>query len=456
MTEITPSTGVSLTEKEKAGIERTGSGHASSMEGDVRANRGAADYDFERQKLAEGEAAFHQLGWKRLTVVLIVTAVALGSLSLPAAFASLGMILGVIISVSMGLLAMYCSYVVGQVKVKYPHIAHYTDAGRMMFGKWGYIIMTFMFVLQLTFTTASHVLTGAIMFGNLTNNGACTVVFAVVSGILLFLLAIPPTFSEMAILGYVDFVSIIGAIGLVCLPQGGLDAARGLHCGHQHCVRIQLLTLPVQLHGRDAHSSRLSPRHLLSRHLRDLPLHHHRRPRVRLCWSRCPGPCSPLGWPHHVQGCLWCRPARHLHLWQHQHRCLRPLHPWQMVQGLGYPLRQHPHGLDHLDWCRCRHHNRRLCRCRGHSLLLAPVGHLRCHLPVRLHILLPGHHVVHVHQGGQVDAMEHHAGCAQRGGFRCGHGHSRARHLLGCQGHHNPLRDGCRWYFFRLRSTHLS
>ncbi|KAK4173710.1 amino-acid permease [Triangularia setosa] len=220
MAEITPSPGGRLTEKEKTTVlEPTGSGRASSVEGDVRANRDA-DYDFERQKMAEGDAAFHQLGWKRLTVVLIVTAVALGSLSLPAAFSALGMILGVIISVGMGLLAMYCSYVVGQVKVKYPEVAHYTDAGRMMFGKWGYIIMTVMFVLQLTFTTASHVLTGAIMFGNLTDNGACTVVFAVVSGILLFLLAIPPTFSEMAILGYIDFVSIIGAIGITIIATG--------------------------------------------------------------------------------------------------------------------------------------------------------------------------------------------------------------------------------------------
>ncbi|KAK3307318.1 transmembrane amino acid transporter protein-domain-containing protein [Chaetomium strumarium] len=176
--------------------------------------------DYEKQKAAEGEAHFHRLGWKRLTIVLIVTAVALGALSLPGAFATLGMVAGVILTVGIGLVAMYGSYVIGQMKLKYPHISHYGEAGGMMFGKFGYELVSIMFVLQLLFTTGSHVLTGAIMFGNLSNNGACTVVFTVVSAIVLFLVAIPPSFSEMAILGYIDFASIIAAIFITIVATG--------------------------------------------------------------------------------------------------------------------------------------------------------------------------------------------------------------------------------------------
>ncbi|KAG7150731.1 N amino acid transport system protein like [Verticillium longisporum] len=53
--------------------------------------------DLEKQKAAEGSAHFHRLGWKRLTIVLIVEAIALGSLSIPSAFATLGMVAGVIL-----------------------------------------------------------------------------------------------------------------------------------------------------------------------------------------------------------------------------------------------------------------------------------------------------------------------------------------------------------------------
>ncbi|KAK4161028.1 transmembrane amino acid transporter protein-domain-containing protein [Cladorrhinum sp. PSN259] len=207
-------------EKGNNGLKRTGSGVLGCTSSDDDVGQVQPDFDFERQKEAEGEAAFHQLGWKRLTIVLIVTAVALGSLSLPGVFATLGMVAGVILCVSIGLVAMYASYVIGQMKLKYPDLQHYTDAGRMMFGKYGYEVISIMFILQLVFTTGSHVLTGAIMFNNITENGACTIVFTVVSAILLFLLAIPPTFSEMAILGYIDFASIMAAILITIIATG--------------------------------------------------------------------------------------------------------------------------------------------------------------------------------------------------------------------------------------------
>jgi hypothetical protein len=49
---------------------------------------------------------FHQLGWKRLSVILVVTAVALGTLSVPSAFATLGMAIGTVACVLLGLAAM--------------------------------------------------------------------------------------------------------------------------------------------------------------------------------------------------------------------------------------------------------------------------------------------------------------------------------------------------------------
>ncbi|KAL2134690.1 hypothetical protein VTI74DRAFT_11094 [Chaetomium olivicolor] len=221
MADINPAMERNPSEKKRSPFEGSGPGvigpHSDDEVGEVRI---AAETDYEKQKAAEGEAHFHRLGWKRLTIVLIVTAVALGSLSLPGAFATLGLVAGVILTVGIGIIAMYASYVVGQMKLKYPHISHYADAGRMMFGKIGYEIVSVMFVLQLVFTIGSHVLTGAIMFGNLSDNGACTIVFTVVSAILLFIVAIPPSFAEMAVLGYIDFASIIAAIFITIIATG--------------------------------------------------------------------------------------------------------------------------------------------------------------------------------------------------------------------------------------------
>ncbi|OTB04040.1 hypothetical protein M426DRAFT_321134 [Hypoxylon sp. CI-4A] len=175
---------------------------------------------FEQHKAALGNAHFNRLGWKRLTVVLIVEAIALGSLSMPSAFATLGMVAGTLLSIGLGLIAIYTSYVVGQVKLKFPEVQHYADAGRLIMGKFGYELVGAMFVLQLVFLVGSHCLTGTIAFLNITDNGACSLVFGVVSAIILLLLAIPPSFAEVAILGYIDFVSIMAAIFITIIATG--------------------------------------------------------------------------------------------------------------------------------------------------------------------------------------------------------------------------------------------
>ncbi|KAK3684622.1 hypothetical protein LTR37_020086 [Vermiconidia calcicola] len=198
------------------GMLQDGYAGSSPPEYDEKKKRGRSDADLELDNttsLAEGEMKFHRLGWKRLTVCLIVEAIALGSLSIPSAFATLGMVPGVILTVSLGLVAIYTSYVVGQVKLRHPHIEHYADGVRLIWGKFGYELTGVMFASFLILLTGSHVLTGTIAFVRIVDNpGTCALIWGVISAILLFLLALPPTFTEFAILGYIDFVSIIVAI----------------------------------------------------------------------------------------------------------------------------------------------------------------------------------------------------------------------------------------------------
>ncbi|PYI18137.1 hypothetical protein BO86DRAFT_389555 [Aspergillus japonicus CBS 114.51] len=176
--------------------------------------------DTERNIVEAGIQKYNRLGWKRLTVVMIVEAIALGSLSIPSAFATLGMVAGVITTIGLGFVAIYTSHIIGQVKLKFPDVAHYPDAGRLMFGRFGYEIIYVMLGLELLFLTGSHCLTGTIAFIDITESSVCSIVFAVVSAILLLLLAIPPSFAEMAILGYIDFISIIVAIGITMIGTG--------------------------------------------------------------------------------------------------------------------------------------------------------------------------------------------------------------------------------------------
>jgi hypothetical protein len=117
--------------------------------------------------------------------------------------------------------AIYTSYVVGQVKMKYPQVMHYSDAVKLIWGRFGYELTGAMFAIFLVLLVGSHTLTGTIAFINIVDNyGICALAWGVVSAILLFVLALPPTFAEFAILGYIDFVSIIVAIFITIIATG--------------------------------------------------------------------------------------------------------------------------------------------------------------------------------------------------------------------------------------------
>ncbi|EXA31190.1 hypothetical protein FOVG_17508 [Fusarium oxysporum f. sp. pisi HDV247] len=176
--------------------------------------------DLEKERTAQGDAYFHRLGWKRLTVVLMVTSIALGSLSLPGAFATLGMVAGAIVTIGFGFIAIYASYIIGLVKLKFPEIHHYADVGRLLLGSFGDRLFSVIFVGLLILVVGSHCLTGTIALVTLTESNACSLVFGVVSAIILLILAIPPSFCEVAILGYIDFASIILAIGITVIATG--------------------------------------------------------------------------------------------------------------------------------------------------------------------------------------------------------------------------------------------
>ncbi|KAJ6000484.1 hypothetical protein N7481_000893 [Penicillium waksmanii] len=174
----------------------------------------------DHERANQGDQHFHRLGWKRLTVVLIVQSIALGSLSLPAAFATLGMVAGIILTIGLGVIAIYASYIVGLVKLKYPHLPHYVDFGRLLMGGAGDKIFTVGFVALMTLTVGSHCLTGKLALATITGSNVCALVFSVVSGIILFAFAVPPSFAEISILGYIDFASIIVAIGISIIATG--------------------------------------------------------------------------------------------------------------------------------------------------------------------------------------------------------------------------------------------
>lgn len=124
------------------------------------------------------------------------------------------MVAGVILCVGLGLIAIYTSYLVGQVKLKYPEIEHYSDAVGLCWGRFGKELTGVMFLLLLILLVGGHTLTGTIAFIRIVNHPDwCALIWGGVSAVLLFCLALPPSFAEFAILGYIDFGEYTTTIG---------------------------------------------------------------------------------------------------------------------------------------------------------------------------------------------------------------------------------------------------
>lgn len=105
--------------------------------------------------------------------------------------------------VSLGIIATYTGYVLGQFKLQYPWVHNMGLAGEVVFGSWGREILGAAQMLLLVFIMASHILTFVIAMNTLTDHGTCSIVFGVAGLIVSFILSLPRTLAKMSWLSLV-------------------------------------------------------------------------------------------------------------------------------------------------------------------------------------------------------------------------------------------------------------
>lgn len=131
-------------------------------------------------------------------LLMVAETISLGILSLPAAIANLGFVPAIIILISLGLIASYTGYVIGQFKWRYPHISSMSDAGELLMGPFGRELLFIGQMLFLVFLMASHILTFTVAMNTLTNHGTCSIVFGIVGLIVSLLMSLPRTLAKMS------------------------------------------------------------------------------------------------------------------------------------------------------------------------------------------------------------------------------------------------------------------
>jgi hypothetical protein len=74
-----------------------------------------------------------KLSWPQCTLCLTVEAIAVGILSVARAFATLGLLTGLMLCIGIGLLAIHTSITLGKVALKYPEVRSYAGEKSLAF-----------------------------------------------------------------------------------------------------------------------------------------------------------------------------------------------------------------------------------------------------------------------------------------------------------------------------------
>jgi amino acid permease len=134
---------------------------------------------------------------------MVAETISLGILSLPAAVAGLGLVPALIILIGLGLIACYTGFVIGQFKLRHPHISSMADAGEVLMGGFGRELFGTGQLLFLVFLMASHILTFTVALNTITEHATCSIVFGVVGLVLSLILSLPRTLEKMSWLSLV-------------------------------------------------------------------------------------------------------------------------------------------------------------------------------------------------------------------------------------------------------------
>ena len=171
---------------------------------------------------------------------MIAETISLGILSLPSVLAAIGLVpylpppmshpytiaklthilRGLILIVGLGLLATYTGFVIGQFKLRYPHVHNMADAGEVMLGPIGREVFGAAQIIFLVFVMGSHILTFSIMMNTLTDHATCTIVYGIVGMIVCLICTLPRTLLNVSYMAIASFISIIAAVMITMIGVG--------------------------------------------------------------------------------------------------------------------------------------------------------------------------------------------------------------------------------------------
>jgi len=178
---------------------------------------------------------YRSCSWQKTTALLMSEYICLAILSFPWSFSVLGMVPGVIVTISVAASVQYTSYILWKFCMKHPEVRDVCDIGRIIFGgsDLAYNLTGLMFILNNTFIQGLHCVVGAKYLNTVTNSSECTITFSAITAIICFAFSLPRTLNQLGGLGTFSAITMGLAVLLAVIFSGvqshpaGFTAALG-------------------------------------------------------------------------------------------------------------------------------------------------------------------------------------------------------------------------------------
>lgn len=166
---------------------------------------------------------YRNCSWQKTAGLLFSEYICLAIMSFPWSYSVLGLVPGLILTCFISLTVLYTGLIICDYCAAYPHITNVCDIGQHLF--WGskavWYATAICFLLNNTLIQALHVLVGAKYFNTISDNTTvCTIVFAVISAIICFLISLPRTFSSLSVVAYFSAITMFIAVILSMIFAG--------------------------------------------------------------------------------------------------------------------------------------------------------------------------------------------------------------------------------------------
>lgn len=175
---------------------------------------------------------YQSCSWQKTAGLLFSEYICLAIMSFPWSYSVLGLIPGLILTVFVSLTVLYTGLTITEYTIAFPGITSICDIGQHLFwnSKAVWYATAVCFLCNNTLIQALHVLVGAKYFNTIIDNydlpggkHICSVIFAVVTTVICFLLSLPRTFSSMSSIGYFSAATMFIAVVLAMAFAGVQD-----------------------------------------------------------------------------------------------------------------------------------------------------------------------------------------------------------------------------------------